>query len=403
MPKKIITLIKEKLIGIVEYPVSTFVIFRAFFGFYLLFYYLKSWPYAVELYSNIGITDLNWTYGIFPSVLNLFDSPLAITVIFALGTIFSTSFLLGIYPRISSLCLWYLQTCLYNRNVLADEPSQAYIGLLLITFALIPRTETIFSYFKNINLSNQKELLIPYFVFFGPIAVFAITFTISALDKATSSSWLNGNALNLLLNLEVAKPSFLLVYLYNHHQLTTWLSYSALASQFICLPLFISGFYRIALYIQFFAFCFAFMTLDINQVTIGMLLFFTFFLLQKFPASIFVDSTPKYFVLYDGFCLLCGRARKFIELFDWLGLIATINLYNEKAMSEAGLTIPNSEALLRDLHLITKDGQIYLGFYAWRKIGLLLPITFPFALLLYIPGVPYFGEKIYRLVADNRK
>lgn len=114
-------------------------------------------------------------------------------------------------------------------------------------------------------------------------------------------------------------------------------------------------------------------------------------------------KSKKYFVLYDGFCLLCGRARKFIELFDWLGLIATINLYDEKAMNETGLSIPNSEALLRDLHLITKDGQIYLGFYAWRKIGLLLPITFPFALLLYIPGVPYFGEKIYRLVADNRK
>ena len=266
-----------------SYRTIPFIIFRVLFGMYLFFYYLTTLPYGSELYSNQGMlpeAGLNWTHGFFPNILNVYDTPLIITILFVVGSIVSLLFTGGILPRAFAVILWYIQTCLYNRNVLTDEPSQAYIGLLLVTFALLPKIESIAYLFRKEHWHTQAKILIPYFVYMVPVFIFGITFTLSAYDKLLSSSWENGNALMLLLTMEIAKPSVLLSFLKSHTSITSILSYLALFSQFICLPLVISGFYRIAIGIQVVAFSFAFLVLDINQVTLGMLLFLSFYLFQ---------------------------------------------------------------------------------------------------------------------------
>jgi predicted DCC family thiol-disulfide oxidoreductase YuxK len=118
-----------------------------------------------------------------------------------------------------------------------------------------------------------------------------------------------------------------------------------------------------------------------------------------------INKTPnrKYVVLYDGYCIFCGRARRFIEIFDWCKQIDTVNLYDEKTVSRLSMETPALEDLARAVHLIRSDGKIYKGFYACRKIGILLPITFLPSLFLYIPGVPYFGEKVYAFIERVRK
>lgn len=116
-----------------------------------------------------------------------------------------------------------------------------------------------------------------------------------------------------------------------------------------------------------------------------------------------MKSSYKYFVLYDGYCLFCGRARKLIQYLDWLHRIKAVNLYDNDQMAAYNIVAPQQEELVQKLHLIEKSGKIYTGFYACRKIGTLLPLLLPFTLLLYIPGVPYFGEKIYAYIARERK
>lgn len=296
MYKKTLVLIQNIFNKTVDYPVSSLVIFRLIFGFYLLHYYVMTLPFAHEIYSDVGVisdVSLNWTYGIFPNILNLFDSPLAITLVFSLGIILSLALLLGIFPRISSLSLWYLQTALYNRNVLTDEPSMAYTGLLLITLALLPRTDSLISYLNSLKDYSGRVIKIPYLVFFAPIFVFALTFTISGIDKIIAVSWLNGNALLMLLNLELARENIITTFLLNHPTLTSILSHVALLSQIISLPLFLIGLYKVVLYTQLVAFIFAFLALILNQVTLGIIMFLLFFIMQNNDLKYLIYENQK--------------------------------------------------------------------------------------------------------------
>ncbi len=112
---------------------------------------------------------------------------------------------------------------------------------------------------------------------------------------------------------------------------------------------------------------------------------------------------PYSYVLYDGLCLLCGKAKKIISLLDWFRVIKTVNAYDEKSLAQIPTNISNLNSLLSEIHLLDKNGMTYTGFYAVRKIGLKLPLTAPFALLLYLPGINLLGEKVYAYIAKNRR
>ncbi len=111
----------------------------------------------------------------------------------------------------------------------------------------------------------------------------------------------------------------------------------------------------------------------------------------------------RYVVLYDGFCLLCSRAEYFIALLDWFHRIERVDLYNDAQIASLGIAAPSLPDLVREIHLIDRHGKTYTGFYACRKIGLLLPLLFPFALLLYIPGAPSIGERVYHYISTHRR
>lgn len=113
-------------------------------------------------------------------------------------------------------------------------------------------------------------------------------------------------------------------------------------------------------------------------------------------------SKQKYFVLYDGYCLLCSRARTFVEKFDWLHTIETVDLYDTRRIQELHLPISSPEELLTEIHLIHLDGKIYRGFSACRKIGMLLPITFLPSLFLYIPFIAHIGDSLYTHISRTR-
>ncbi len=115
-----------------------------------------------------------------------------------------------------------------------------------------------------------------------------------------------------------------------------------------------------------------------------------------------MSSRKKYFVIYDNLCLFCNNAKRLIELLDWFSLIKTVPIYDAEELKRSELPIVPQEDLLKEMHLISKGGAVLKGFYACRKIGLLLPLTFPLALFLFIPGIALLGEKIYSYIANNR-
>ena len=55
------------------------------------------------------------------------------------------------------------------------------------------------------------------------------------------------------------------------------------------------------------------------------------------------------------------------------------------------------------MHVLTPDRrQAYAGYRAFRWIAWRLPLTWLVAPFLYLPGVPWLGNRVYRWVAKNR-
>jgi len=55
------------------------------------------------------------------------------------------------------------------------------------------------------------------------------------------------------------------------------------------------------------------------------------------------------------------------------------------------------------MHVLSPDRRAtHAGFYAFRWMAWRLPLTMLAAPLLYLPGVPWLGRRVYHWVARNR-
>ena len=108
----------------------------------------------------------------------------------------------------------------------------------------------------------------------------------------------------------------------------------------------------------------------------------------------------SHLVLYDDECPLCIFQMKVLSWLDWRGALALVPLSDPRAQAAAPQLV--REDLLEAIHCVTPEGAVYRGARALRFVGLRLPLLVPVALLLWIPGVIYLAEIIYRLISRNR-
>jgi predicted DCC family thiol-disulfide oxidoreductase YuxK len=107
-------------------------------------------------------------------------------------------------------------------------------------------------------------------------------------------------------------------------------------------------------------------------------------------------------VLYDGDCPFCRKTVGLLKRFDWFA-----RLHFQNCRDEANLP-PCAEPLVMDrliaeMHVVPpRRDRALAGFRAVRWIFWRLPATVVLAPFLYIPGVPWVGNKVYRWVARNR-
>jgi predicted DCC family thiol-disulfide oxidoreductase YuxK len=107
-----------------------------------------------------------------------------------------------------------------------------------------------------------------------------------------------------------------------------------------------------------------------------------------------------YLLLYDDECPLCTFQMKVLTWLDWRNVLALRPLSHPQTATLApALT---REDLLEAIHCLTPNGQIHRGARAIRFIGLRLPLLVPVALFLWIPGVIWIAELVYRWVSRNR-
>ena len=106
-------------------------------------------------------------------------------------------------------------------------------------------------------------------------------------------------------------------------------------------------------------------------------------------------------VFYDGHCGLCRRTVRILRRLDWLHRLTFID-FQDGAMRERFAPDIPYERLNRALHIRLPDGTLHEGFFAFRNMCWSIPLLWVLAPLLYLPGVPWIGKKIYARIAARR-
>ncbi len=121
------------------------------------------------------------------------------------------------------------------------------------------------------------------------------------------------------------------------------------------------------------------------------------------PKALEVDPAPgKGIVLYDGMCALCQRGVRMLKGLDWLNRLHFQDCRDKAHWPPSAVPL-EMKRLLEEMHVVTPDRQrAPAGYRAFQWMAWRLPLTLPFAPLMYIPGVTWLGNKIYLWVARNR-
>jgi predicted DCC family thiol-disulfide oxidoreductase YuxK len=106
-------------------------------------------------------------------------------------------------------------------------------------------------------------------------------------------------------------------------------------------------------------------------------------------------------VLYDGQCPLCLKSVALLRRLDWLGRLDYVNARDRDRLPPGAEPL-DLAALLKEMHVLTPGGRVYHGFGALRWMAWRLPLLWPVAPFLYVPGVPWLGQRLYLWVARNR-
>jgi predicted DCC family thiol-disulfide oxidoreductase YuxK len=131
--------------------------------------------------------------------------------------------------------------------------------------------------------------------------------------------------------------------------------------------------------------------------------FFDFTPIRKAISSQLASKRGRLQVLYDGLCPLCRRTVRLLACFDLFTRLEFLDFrrldlhdYNRRL----GLNLAPRD-LEEEMSVIFR-GQTHRGFYGYRRIALAVPVFWPLAPWLFLPGVASLGVWVYGYVARNR-
>ncbi len=113
-------------------------------------------------------------------------------------------------------------------------------------------------------------------------------------------------------------------------------------------------------------------------------------------------TIPSRRVLYDGDCGLCSRTMRVLRALDIRKKTVQTDILRDWEPVHEQFPQLDFDSCLRDMHVIDRQGRIFVGFDAYRSLAWVLPLAWPVIPILYLPPVRWCGMKIYRYVADHR-
>jgi len=105
-------------------------------------------------------------------------------------------------------------------------------------------------------------------------------------------------------------------------------------------------------------------------------------------------------VVFDGECRLCRAQIETLARFDRGGRLAYLSLHDPRVRKR--YPDLSHEDLMQRMYVVSRDGERRGGARAVRYLSRKLPLLWPAALLLHIPGSLRFWEWCYVQVARQR-
>ncbi|MCE9590256.1 MAG: DCC1-like thiol-disulfide oxidoreductase family protein [Planctomycetes bacterium] len=335
-------------------------LYRACLGAYLMVHFVQLIPWAGEVFSNRGVLPdggASPLLHLFPNVMMLSDSPAAATALVVIAAIFSGLLLVGWHDRLAAAGVWYIMACLLGRNPLITNPGLPYIGLLLVVHALIPgKPYGALSARGRPDPDGGWRLPQPYFALVW--VLMAVGYSYSGYTKLVSPSWLDGTAIEKVLQNPLARPGiFRDAVLALPPPLLKTLTWSALAMELLFTPLALVRLLRPWVWAAMLAMHLSLMLLiDFTDLSLGMVMLHLFTFNPAWVAPAAAGTVDR--VFYDGHCGLCHRAVRFM-LAEGRGGKAFVFTPLQSERLQQVLSEEQRRGLPDSIVVLTADGRLH--------------------------------------------
>ncbi|HYB98716.1 MAG TPA: hypothetical protein VEC57_06225 [Candidatus Limnocylindrales bacterium] len=222
-----------------EWTPGLYSAWRMIFGGYLCLHFLQLLPWAMELWSNVGVLPHG---GDSPLQLPvhlyaLSDRPLFVTVSIVVAALLSLQLALGIADRTAAFLLWYILASLLARNPLISNPGIPFVGWLLLAHIVVPPVRTVANELPA-AWPPQPRWRMPPALWASAWAIMALSYSYSGYHKLQSQSWVDGTALMRMLDSPLVRDTLLREVLQGLHEYVLgFLTWAALALELLYAPL----------------------------------------------------------------------------------------------------------------------------------------------------------------------
>ncbi len=390
--------------------------FRIFAAITVGFHVIPSFFHLEDNYLSTAFKEVNFNF-FTPEVIDLIQkSPdLAVTIFVAIFLVAWFFFLIGLFSQLS--CIVMTAACYYFYALNCFHIGTLSWDILLVTLFLMCLTGYHGDYFSVDCLRrgeiNAYQRMRPFFIQRLLQMQIASTYFYTALYKVTGTgNWLTGNPIYYLMNYPpegVTKQFVFREYFAVHPAVCYWIGVAILMMEFALPFLLFIRRTRIAAIVIGFLFHIALVT-TLHVPTIFFFLFPPQLLLFIDPHDLIVwiekereqnRQKGQAQVIFDGNCQFCLGSIQKLLMMDILGCLRPVNFHEVEDLKSLHPTLTR-EACHSRLHLKTSEGELYEGFFVFRRLCWKLPMLYIFIVIFYFPGSSILGPLVYRWVAKNR-
>ena len=319
--------------------------------------------------------------------------------------------ILGLFTRFASI-LNYIFAVIFisSMNAFEYHMDYTYTGISFLMM-LIPLSNSfsLDNLLKKYKYSTTKSIYKPietvpvlYYYLLILVGIGFVYFD-SIFFKYTNDVWLNG----LGMWLPASLPQFTILqdqWLLNQKYIIIFLGYFTVFFETIFIfTFFIKRTRVLFLIIGVSLHIGIFLEFPIPYFALGVIAIYLLMVPVKYWSLLFnllKNKTPSLVFYYDTECPLCVYTKITIKHFDVFNKVDFKSVQqNFNIIEFNGIT---EDELLNNVYSIDKYGVVSSGINTYKKISLLLPIFYPFAMFFYLPVFSLIAKKTYNYIALNR-